>query len=296
MYMGLLLSPILIPALLVSEKLRSNRRLLLFAAIGIVGISAIRYKFTGEIIMPLAGNIVDRAGIGPLTLHDAFFLDAGNVPALPAGFWWIVTLISLLGAVVLLAVFLLAAIDAISAIRSRRESPHDFVLTFFLLCCIAYLVPIFIAGFFDRYLIAVMPFLAATTVLVLNPAEGDRGGVLPRLLSGALLVSLALFAVSGTRDYLSWNRARWEALAYLVNVKKIAPQDVDGGFEFNGLLFYDPNYQRTEGKSWWWVRGDRYRIGFGPTPGYKVIKEYEYPRWLLPGVGRVVILQSAILD
>ena len=296
MYMGLLLSPILIPVLFENERLRSNRRLLLFAAIAIVVISAIRYKFTGDLLMPLAGNIVDRAGIGPLTLHDAFFLNAGNVPVLPAEFWLIVTLISMLGAVVLLTIFLLAAGDVIAALRSRRESPHDFVLTFFLLCCIAYLVPIFIAGFFDRYLIAVMPFLAATTVLVLKPAAGDHSGLLPRLLSGALLVSLAFFAVSGTKDYLSWNRARWEALAYLSNVKKIAPQDVDGGFEFNGLLFYDPNYQRTEGKSWWWVRGDHYRIGFGPTPGYKIIKEYEYSRWLLPGVGRVVILQSALLD
>lgn len=47
-------------------------------------------------LMPLSGNIIDKAGIGPLTLRDIFFLNAPHL-ALPASFWLIITGFSLIG-------------------------------------------------------------------------------------------------------------------------------------------------------------------------------------------------------
>jgi tetratricopeptide (TPR) repeat protein len=73
---------------------------------------------------------------------------------------------------------------------------------------------------------------------------------------------------------------------------QVAAQDIDGGFEFNGLYLYDPHYQPIPGKSIWWVQGDTYQIAFGDVPGYYAIKQYSYSHWVPSYVGKVVVLQK----
>ena len=71
---------------------------------------------------------------------------------------------------------------------------------------------------------------------------------------------------------MGWNRVRWVALNDLTERRHISVYDIDGGFEFNGLYMYDPDYQYDLRKSWWWVRGDMYKIGFGSIAGYTIIE------------------------
>jgi hypothetical protein len=113
-----------------------------------------------------------------------------------------------------------------------------------------------------------------------------------RYAAAALLTGFAAFSVATTRDYLSWNRVRWNALNELMSEHHVGPQDIDGGFEFNALYLYDPKYEYDPRKGWWWVQGDKYRIAFGEMLGYRVIKEYRYRHWLPPHVGRVVVLEE----
>jgi hypothetical protein len=165
--------------------------------------------------------------------------------------------------------------------------------TFLLLSVIAYLLPCLTLWFFDRYLIVVGPLIAAGIASVSSAPPGVSGAtkVVSRLAALALLVVSGLFAVLGTRDYLAWNRVRWEALHDLMGSGSAKAEEIDGGYEFNGLYLYDPSYQESPAKSWWWVRGDKYQIAFGDVPGYRVIKEYSYNRWMPPHVGKVVVLQ-----
>ena len=100
-----------------------------------------------------------------------------------------------------------------------------------------------------------------------------------------------MFAIGGTKDYFAWIRARWMALNDLLESGKATAKDVDGGFEFNGWYLYDAAYRPKPSTSWWWVYRDTYVVGFGKIPGYTVVKEYEFSRWLPPCTGRIVLLR-----
>jgi len=112
------------------------------------------------------------------------------------------------------------------------------------------------------------------------------------VISTLVIASFAFFSVCTTRDYLAWNRTRWKALRELMASGNISPSDVDGGFEFNGWYLYDPAYEEKAGKSWWWVQKDSFLITFGERPGYKMIKEYKFSRWLPPGTGHILVLKK----
>jgi hypothetical protein len=109
-----------------------------------------------------------------------------------------------------------------------------------------------------------------------------------------LLLLYGLFAVMGTRDYLEWNRVKWRALDDLTQTEKIAPRDIDGGFEFNGLYVYDPATCSTDPR--FWAKDDApYILAFGPIPNYEEWKRYPYRRLLPPsGEGHILVLRRVL--
>jgi len=168
---------------------------------------------------------------------------------------------------------------------------------FLLLSVVVYLLPCLVTLFYDRYLVFVVPLLAASIASVsLSPSGGGgrAARVVSRLAALVFLAAIGLYSVLGTRDYLAWNRARWQALRELIGSGTAKAEEVDGGYEFNGYVLYDVLYQESPGKSWWWVKGDKYQIAFGDVPGYTTIKEYSYNRWMPPQVGKVVVLQRDV--
>jgi hypothetical protein len=117
-------------------------------------------------------------------------------------------------------------------------------------------------------------------------------------LSGANLIALLVlsfyfvFSVFSTADYFKWNRLRWDAIDTLITQMRIPKEKIDGGFEFNGLYFYDSSYRPTEGKSWWWVQDDEYRIGFGDAVGYVTIKEFPFDQWHTSIKSKITLLKK----
>ena len=168
--------------------------------------------------------------------------------------------------------------------------------TFVLLCAAIYLLPLLVAGFFDRYLIPVIPFLAAVAIPRSGPPIAAKSVRLGFCWAGLLLGVLSVFAVCGTRDYLAWNRVRWAALRELMENRHAKPEEIDGGFEFNGYYLYDPDYKQDLHKSWWWVKNDTYLVAFGGVPGYHVIKAYSYRQWMPPRSAQVVVLQKDAVE
>jgi len=294
MYLGWFLLPLLIFAAVPLWRSHGRRATAIFVlSIGsIAALGAARALVGKHVLMPLSSNIVLSSGIGPLTLRDTYVLKLNHVPALSHGFWPMVSAAALLGAAVLTTAIVFALIDLVRKLRPARLNENEAASAFFLLSAAIYLAPLFIAGFFDRYLIFVMPLLAGSIVSA-SPGPLPSTSRVCRLAAVVLLVSLAYFGVCGTRDYLAWNRLRWQALHELMESKHATAEDIDGGFEFNGLYLYDARYERDASKSWWWVRRDLYRIGFGPMPGYTIIREYDYSRWLPHGPGKVVVLEKS---
>jgi hypothetical protein len=245
----------------------------------------------------MSKNILIKSGIGPLTLRDTYILHLNHVPTLPMGFWLVITAMSFLGAAFLIATLGIHITNLKLRMRlGGKMSDNEAVGIFLLLSAMMYLLPLFVSHFYDRYLFPTIPFIAAGIAGVSGcfsrfPRIDLRT---LRLAAVTLLFAFSLFAIGITKDYLAWNRVRWEALHDLIVNNHVHMEDIDGGFEFNGLYLYNPHYQKVPGKSWWWVQRDTYQIDFNNIPGYRVIKEYSYPCWMPPHIGKVVVLQLKV--
>jgi len=241
-------------------------------------------------LMPVHNNILIPEGIGPASLRDTLNLHLPNLPALPAGFWLIVTVLSLAGAALLVFKTAKAVVGLFPDGRFNRANDAGLSGMFFLISTSAYLVPFVLTGFFDRYLLPVTAFLAAFLAISSDAtAFGPRRA--RQALALLLIIGSGVFAIAGTRDYFEWNRTRWRAIADLLAKKDVKPKDVDGGFEFNGWYMYD-TFTMTN----WWVVNGTYLISFGKIEGYEPISKYTYKHWMPPYEGTIFVLKRNSQD
>lgn len=292
LYLGLFLAPISFSVLAAVWEAQKKKAKLIFASsLWVLLLACFCYRGSG-LFMPLSTNIINESGIGPITLRDAAILQINTLPELSSTFWKVTTLISLLGAAALLTLAGIILSDAVPKLRARAMNDNQIAAVFTLLCAAIYLAPLLLTTFFDRYLIVAIPFLAAAVAAACPPSTKGN----PKILvpAAAVLVALMYYAVGGTHDYLAWNTARWTAIHDAMTHEHVKPEEMDGGFEFNALYFFNPdvNLLQTK-KSWWWVQDDTYLISFGPVPNYTVMKEYPYVRWLPTGRGTVVISKKS---
>ena len=220
-----------------------------------------------DLALPLIPNILRDLGVGPLTLKGALFNLRGPSPwpRAPQGVWAAVTALAALG-----------ALRVLWELRLVREPARVLALA----CVVVLAGPLFFVPLHDRY---VLPFLPPLLALL---APGLR--VRPAAM--AALALSAAFSVCATHDWFAWNRARWSLLARL-HTQGVTPARIDGGFEFNGLRSYRPDYSAQRGKSTWWVQDDEYVVAFAPLPGRTVTDEAKFTRWLPPGEGSVLVLK-----
>jgi hypothetical protein len=171
----------------------------------------------------------------------------------------------------------------IEKITTSDVSEEDTIQIFFLTAVGVYAVPVFAREvFFDRNLVPLVPFLLYLSAGALPP-EGVAATI-RKSASAVLIASVAAFAVLGTREYLTWNRVRWEALTELQ--KTVSVHDIDGGFEYNGWFHYDPTNKKE-----WFVEDNEYMISFSKIRGFKVVKDYGYFSWMPPRIRTLLLLK-----
>jgi hypothetical protein len=288
-YLGLFLFPILL--FVGRRKLAElfRPRLLNWATLvfAVLAVYVLRYRR-----MPLLTNVLYDFGLGPATLRDAFFLNLPSLPTAGKNFWFVVTFLGVVGAAVLVQATLVAMAKALKLLplpAGKRES-----LVMLLASALIYFAPVAILASlgraYDRYVIFLVP-LAIAIVLLVSDGSPGRAGPATMPLAVASLVLYGAFSIAGTHDYMSWNRARWQALNNLTTEQRVSADHIDGGFEFNGSYLYDPNYQATPEKSWWWVAGDDFMVTFGPVPGFTELRRYPFRRWLPPPEGSILVLR-----
>jgi hypothetical protein len=239
----------------------------------------------------MLGKLLGGAGMGPLTLRDTFILNSYPLPWLPKLFWTTATWLGIFGAILIFAALIFFSKQMSADLRFGKTSLETASSLLLLLCTITYLFPLFAHSMGDRYLIPIVPLLTVATMNML-PKESAAFERLFRPLAFTSVLAFSLFSVCATRDYLTWNRVRWEALHDLTQVEKIDSRDIDGGFEFNGWNFYDPYYLQDPDKSWWWVQGNTYLIAFDNVPGYSLVKKYTYSHWLPSYTGQILVLKK----
>ena len=260
----------------------------------LVSLMTLGYAVMGAIVFRRMRMPILRGGLYDLGLGGAIL--QGGSPSLPTagkGFWAVVTIAGFLGSVVLVGATLLA----IGKTRKFLPMPAGKreLLVILLASGLIYLVPVSILTFtgraFDRYVLVLVPLGIVILFLLASDAGRAKAGSPIVSLAVASLILYGAFSIAGTHDYLSWNRARWQALNNLETEQRVGPDDIDGGYEFNGWYLYDPNYRTSPGKSWYWVARDDFMIAFTPVPGFTEMKRYRFQRWLPPGEGNILVLR-----
>ncbi len=290
MYLGLFLAPLFILLLIfptASPIIWWFKKWLIRAIVPVSVLLGVGLFSQGK-LMPVGGNILIEEGIGPLTLYDVYNLKLPNATALPYGFWVMVTFLSILGAATLL-VYLFSVIRwmVIALIQNQRPNAH--YTRFFLIAGgIIYFMPVLFLNYYDRYLLTPLVLVALLLAFDGKRLPSFRVAALP----AALLLLFAFYSVAGTHDYLTWNRARWQALRHLVEQKKVPYRQINGGFEYNGFMLYtDESLRAKKAQKWWTPEDDRYVITFGRIADYEVVQEYQYDRWLPFSTGKILVLK-----
>lgn len=236
-----------------------------------------------------AGNILFNIGLGPKLLKDAYW----NMNLMPSinQHLWVVLLktASIIGGVLMLIALLPKTFSSPKKDLAEITPSIKHTNIFLSFIAIGYtLLLVISSSYFDRYII---PLLGILSLLILSRKAQYSGA--QKYLSISLLAIMAFFSISATHDYLSWNRARWQAGNYLLNELHISKTEIDGGFEFNAWHEAGPfNPISKEGKSWWFVTNDTYVISFGPIEGFNKYRSYYYPQYLSFNKDSIFILKK----
>jgi len=226
-------------------------------------------------------QLLDRAGIGPFTLYDAQPRGLAPLDRSPSAFWYGAGIVAAIG----IALLCRTGLAAVRAIAANSMDNGERLFLFALIG--AYLAPFVLTDYFDRYLLFVLPFVLALVALA-EPAVTTRAS---RMLGIVVLVGMAGYGVMATHDYFAWNRARWDAI-HAAERMGATPETLDGGFEYNGFHRADAKPDAPPpGRSWWWVKDDRFVVAFGPVEGYEERARFPIGRWLPRTPGHVLLLE-----
>lgn len=231
-----------------------------------------------------AHNMLDAAGIGPQLLYDA-------VPGTPASLdrsagvlWRGAAIASAYGTTVLVVA---TARSARAIVTNAAGDQGEWLYPAALVG--AYMLPLALTDYFDRYLLFVLPF---AIVLIARCWSGQDN--LARLVAGCWLVLAVGLGVAATHDYFAWNRARWQAIHAAEKLGATA-DSLDGGFEYNGYYRFEikPRVTGGAGKSWWWVADDRYVVAFSAPSGFVERARFDVDRWLSRTPPVIFLLERA---
>jgi 4-amino-4-deoxy-L-arabinose transferase-like glycosyltransferase len=256
-----------LPVVALAVPRRLPRALWAASAVGATGVLLLLERLGQP--FPPGVNVIHDFGLGAPTLAGL-----SHLPSAPQGFWWAGTWIGACSGLYLLGVL------AIGLWERRAEllrSPEWLLL---LLMPLGYLLPLWARmPFFDRYLTAVLPPILALVLLASASAPPTR---LRQSALGIALAGLALFSVAGTRDYLEHHRVRAVLLERLAK-EGIAPERIDGGFEFAGQENFGPNRRLFAANPRRWVSDDEYLLTYAQSAeGYDSLERIEYQRWMPP--------------
>ncbi len=219
-------------------------------------------------------NVITAWGIGPVLLKDVYLLKVPRFSEIPQALWIFCVYLGLISTLILASRVL--SISRRMWVRSNNEVSVLTALS--LTSCVLYLGVIALSGFHDRYLIVPCLLLVCTLVgdnLKMNnlKALSGVGAALPCL-------SLAVFSVLGTRDFMEIKRAQLVAHRYVESTLGVGTCETDSGFEYNGYYCYRQDFVPKNPLSHWWVERERYVLTLGTLPGYRDVHKVPFERWL----------------
>ncbi|MCC6152621.1 MAG: glycosyltransferase family 39 protein [Candidatus Hydrogenedentes bacterium] len=253
----------------------------------------------GALPLPhLLPNMLRDLYVGPHTLYDTYFANRLWAPV-SAGFgaWYAISFIAALSAGVMFASWRgvrgpLLRNKQSQAGYAPRRAQYWFLYSWAALLLVSPLNPA-LTIYFDRYL------LPAMVPLFILSAAGLRCISRPVWTVAVGLVILFYgFSVASVQDYLAWNRARWDGIELLRAKYGARDEQIDGGYEFNGM-YTSAKYRQAHpdraidysGERPWWVMEEVYAVSLLPRDGYETIDTIKYRSWLR-GDGAMYLLKK----
>jgi hypothetical protein len=238
--------------------------------------------------MPLLTNIIRDFGVGPLTLHDTTHLYPQWSPVrIGAAFWWGITALSILSATVLaIACFSRFVLPALNRPKRTRPPVRHAQHLFLVGATAAHLLALqnpWITVLFDRYLLPSFVPLAILAAVLLTRLNIRRGAIAAPTVCAIFFA----FSVVSLQEYFAWNTARWEAVEILRTKYNADDEQIEGGYEFNGMHTSDRFMEANNttdfvefGPYGWWTFNPEYAISFLPREGFEEIESVPYFSWL----------------
>ncbi|MFK8006060.1 MAG: ArnT family glycosyltransferase [Saprospiraceae bacterium] len=281
---GLFLLPILI--VLVSnfwKKIPTTGKI-----ISVVIALLLSYPFYHSLADSYLGNTFLNLGIGPLVLP---FEGEFPISQMHKNDWKNFTLIGFISGIVLLQWILIRTTQLLFFIKNKTSVSVNWNTFFGLATAFGYFAFLMLNNFyFDRYSLVAIPFL----ILMLFPQNANFS--IPRLLKivgHIALATIILFSIGATHDYLSWNRARWEAANYSHQVLQLEPAEINGGLEYKkwfGIFFNrPPGYQGLED---WESLREHYIISHSEQCLFTTLKSFPYTRYFPPKRDAIYLLEK----
>lgn len=289
-YCAIFLSPLLI---IIAPKVIWNmikdRKLIPIIISGIITI-AFFIGYPDKVV--LVGNVFYNLGLGPKLLKDTYLIGTNVSPELNTHY---LTLISVIGTIllfILLVLLLNSFIELIKNIIKKEICIKVKLLVYSYVLLILYSGFLFISiSFFDRYLMISLILILIILIASYGDTLTKERNYIKKIFACMFFLLIAYFSIAATHDYISWNRARWKAINYLLNEKNVSPSLIDGGFEFNGYYKTGQRRATDDKKSWWFVDNDDYVISFGKLINYTSVKTYTFPYLLLGSNNKIEILK-----
>ncbi len=147
----------------------------------------------------------------------------------------------------------------------------------------------------DRYLLPLMPLMLVVAAWALN----DFKIVAP--IGWAVALAFALFAIVGTRDYLTYLDAVWDAADYAIDAGA-RPDQIDAGAAWDGYHLYTDGVDQgitralTRDGPWWTyfygkATDSSYVVSGRLLPGYALVTSFQYSSILQDDPTRVYLLR-----
>lgn len=281
MYVGLFSLPALLavaPSVWTAREKHKRLLNLFFTWLAVlIPVVAVLFIVTDGYAMPYLSNVVNAAGMGPLTLPGE------KAPVTPS---WAFALATALAP---FAGSALAAVATQALARFGDDSNATLLLGASALMALATLL---IVVLWDEYLVVLIP---AGLYLALRIEPIRRTGV---ILGLAACLAFFVYGARELSDYMAWNSARWSAASELV-AQGVDPAHIDGGFEWIGWHEFNSALPAAIAQGhgrelfgWMRITPDRYRIAFSPIQGHALVDSVPYQGSFFNEAGAVFVLET----
>lgn len=235
----------------------------------------------------LIGNYINNFYIGPMTFKDTFWWFKVSKVLESKNLFLFITVVGLIASYIMLLNISTCILNTFTQFKNRSNN-YSFKASMLLYLgtytCLLLTFPVVS----DRY---ILPLSIIIILIILPQTENINKKKIETLFVIFSLFALCMFSIASIRDFFKINTARWEAVDYLMKVKKVSPTQFDAGFEANGWLNYSRPKQSSPNKRWWWVDDDKYIVCLSPLAGYSIIKEFTFKKWIHNYANIVYVLE-----